>query len=103
MDTKFSLNYTKATEDSVWNHIVGIDIQPRFGISGTALGSTRDQFLAFMTEQYGPKEFRYNLRWTDYGVDIRFRETSDAASFLMLHTKEKPPKITTPYYGIRGH
>ena len=106
MDTKYALNYTKPTEDTVWNHVVGIDIQPRFGLSGTALETTRDQFLLFMTEHYGPKEYRYNLRWTDYGVDIRFRETGDAASFIMCYTKPKQEaykSFTYPYNGIRGH
>jgi len=60
------------------------------------------QFLIIMNESYGPEEIRWNIRWSDYGADIRFDNASDAGSFIMLHTVTRDVMMR-PYVGIRGH
>ena len=106
MDTKFSYGFSKEITDSNWKHLVNIELRTSFpttSISRDTLHEVQQEFLQFMIDHYGEQDKRFNCRWTDYGVDIRFKSDSDAGSFLMLHTEKKPKASLPPYYGIRGH
>ena len=95
MDTKFSYGFSKEITDSNWKHLVNIELQTPFSISsmsGVTLYKAQQDFLQFMIEHYGDQDKRFNCRWTDYGVDIRFKFDSDAGSFIMFHTKNMKPK-----------
>ena len=45
-----------------------------------------------MAEHYGPLEGRWSVRWSDYGVDVRFRSEKDAGSFILFFTENPSTK-----------
>jgi len=99
MDTKFELGYTKKIQGSRWKHIINVDL-PLY----TNHTPQKQEFLNFMQIEYGIVDKRYSIRWTDHGADVRFESDADAASFLMLHTKQYNWAIKkTRYSSIRGH
>jgi len=99
MPTKFKFIYSKPLQDPHWKQLVNVSASSVYG-EIDELG-TQVAFLKFMEDNYGKLDQRYNIRWTDHGVDVRFESYSDAASFIMLHTcKEEndnfrnyPPRI----------
>ena len=76
MVTKFNYGFSKEIDCSCWKHLVNVNLW------GGPYASVKDNFLKFMTANYGKQDKRYNIRWTDYGVDIRFRSDADAGSFI---------------------
>jgi len=127
MDTKYELAFSKPIEGSRWQHLVSIwfnyeyqdvsdknpDITavPYRNQRNRNLQTARSEFIAFMEEQYGPQDQRWSVRWSDWGADVRFDNSSDTASFLMLNTFKGPlnemgefyRKNSKHYHGIRGH
>ena len=101
MPTKFEYGYSKSLRDPHWKQLVNVGIAPVYSLSGSNDKGTQNKFLKLMEDNYGKLDQRYNIRWTDHGVDVRFESYSDAASFIMLHTcKEEndnfrnyPPRI----------
>tara|TARA_B110000977_G_scaffold3100_1_gene4261 strand:+ start:721 stop:1029 length:309 start_codon:yes stop_codon:yes gene_type:complete len=99
MHTKFKFKYSKPLQDSYWKQLVNVSTSSVYGRINKL--EIQVQFLKFMEDNYGKLDQRYNIRWTDHGVDVRFESYSDAASFIMLHTcKEEndnfrnyPPRI----------
>ena len=99
MHTKFKFKYSKPLQDPHWKQLVNVSTSSVYGRINKL--EIQVKFLKFMEDNYGKLDQRYNIRWTDYGVDVRFKLYSDAASFIMLHTcKEEndnfrnyPPRI----------
>ena len=99
MHTKFKFKYSKPLQDPHWKQLVNVSTSSVYGRINKL--EIQIKFLKFMEDNYGKLDERYNIRWTDYGVDIRFESYSDAGSFIMLHTcKEEndnfrnyPPRI----------
>ena len=106
MPIKYEYNYSKLIKGSLWKHMVAISFTPKHGIENgvhrvaqqiTSGGrqqylSLQQEFLAFMAEHYGPLEGRWSLRWSDYGVDVRFRSEKDAGSFILFFTENPSTK-----------
>jgi hypothetical protein len=99
MHTKFKFKYSKPLQDPHWKQLVNVSTSSVYGRINKL--EIQVKFLKFMEDNYGKLDQRYNIRWTDYGADIRFESYSDAASFIMLHTCKKendnfrnyPPRI----------
>ena len=103
MPIKYEYNYSKLIKGSLWKHMVAISFTPKrrmeAGSHGGTLGGGRQQylslqqeFLKFMAEHYGPQEGRWSVRWSDYGVDVRFASEKDAGSFILFFTENSPIK-----------
>ena len=98
MPIKYEYNYSKLIKGSLWKHMVAISFTPkRHQQPGPHDGrqqylSLQQEFLAFMAEHYGPLEGRWSLRWSDYGVDVRFRSEKDAGSFILFFTENPSTK-----------
>ena len=103
MPIKYEYNYSKLIKGSLWKHMVAISFTPKrrmeAGSHGGTLGGGRQQylslqqeFLKFMAEHYGPLEGRWSVRWSDYGVDVRFRSEKDAGSFILFFTENPSTK-----------
>ena len=102
MHTKFKFKYSKPLQDSHWKQLVNVSTSSVYG-EIDKLG-TQAKFLKFMEDNYGKLDQRYNIRWTDHGVDVRFGSYSDAASFIMLHTcKEENDNLRNYPPRIVGH
>ena len=85
MDTKFKYIFNKHLDDSRWKHLVNVDLcKPGPPHPCGDYQADRTNFIKFMDTHYD--KVKYSIRWTDYGVDVRFESDADAASFLMLHT-----------------
>ena len=98
MPIKYEYNYSKPIEGSLWKHMVAISFtSPAPTVCGWSSSrrqylSLQQEFLGFMAEQYGPQEDRWSVRWSDYGVDVRFRSEKDAGSFILFFTENSPIK-----------
>lgn len=121
MDTKYELGFSKSIEGSRWKHLVSVwfdmseDYTDNINTTvyqdlATRYKVVRQDFLKFMRKNYGPQDGVWSVRWTDYGVDIRFDNTSDAGRFIMCYTKPsnlnemgKFYRENGAYSGIRGH
>lgn len=112
MYTKYNLVYCKALEGTKWKHLVAIgfasDNNPTAAVVSTDEQDDylnhQKKFLNFLTVQYGSEDDRWNVRWSDYGADVRFSNNSDASSFVMCFTKKNRGYYKTDnYVGIRGH
>lgn len=102
MPTKFKFIYSKPLQDPHWKQLVNVSASSVYG-EIDELG-TQVAFLKFMEDNYGKLDQRYNIRWTDHGVDVRFESYSDAASFIMLHTcKEENDNLRNYPPRIVGH
>ena len=91
MHTKFKFTYSKPLQDAHWKQLVNVSTSSVYGRINKL--EIQVKFLKFMEDNYGKLDQRYNIRWTDHGVDVRFESYSDAASFIMLHTKNPPISI----------
>ena len=93
MPIKYEYNYSKLIKGSLWKHMVAISFTPkRRREPGSHDGrqqylSEQQEFLKFMADRYGPQECRWSVRWSDYGVDVRFRSEKDAGSFILFFTE----------------
>lgn len=106
MQTKFPLVKSKAIEGSRWHHLVSVKFPPRedeneqdfrgYYPTGTGLEHhmhrTKREFTQLLDKQYGDREGRYSIRWSDNGADIRFQNEEDAASFLLFYTCDNKPE-----------
>ena len=99
MPIKYEYNYSKSIKGSSWKHMVAISfVSPNAGGRWSGIGtkqqylSLQQEFLGFMAEQYGPQEDRWSVRWSDYGVDVRFRSEKDAGSFILFFTENPSTK-----------
>ena len=106
MPIKYEYNYSKLIKGSLWKHMVAISFTPKHSIENgvhrvaqqiTSGGrqqylSLQQEFLKFMAEHYGPQEGRWSVRWSDYGVDVRFRSEKDAGSFILFFTENPSTK-----------
>ena len=89
-------------QDPHWKQLVNVSASSVYG-EIDELG-TQVAFLKFMEDNFGKLDQRYNIRWTDHGVDVRFESYSDAASFIMLHTcKEENDNLRNYPPRIVGH
>ena len=61
--------------------------------------SEQQEFLKFMAKHYGPQEDRWSIRWSDYGVDIRFQNEEDAGSFILFFTENYQPTVQKSFVG----
>ena len=106
MPIKYEYNYSKPIENSRWKHMVAISFTPataeaagrgRYQVGRQYL-SLQQKFLKFMAEHYGTQERRWSIRWSDYGVDIRFQNDEDAGSFILFFTENSQPRdmVETP-------
>jgi len=104
MDTKFELGYAKQIPNSRWRHIVSIWF-PYIYTENKKRSKFTKQFLTFMTDEYGPESKRWSLRWTYSGAEVRFESDSDAAHFIMLHTRDHHLPNMQSFYksNVRGH
>ena len=98
MPIKYEYNYSKLIKGSLWKHMVAISFTPKRRREPGSHGgrqqylSLQQEFLGFMAEQYGPQEDRWSIRWSDYGVDVRFRSEKDAGSFILFFTENPSTK-----------
>lgn len=101
MPIKYQYNYSKPIEGSRWKHMVAISFTPKRRMRAisriTAAArqpylSEQQEFLEFMNENYGSQEGRWSVRWSDYGVDVRFASEKDAGSFILFFTENSPIK-----------
>jgi len=110
MPIKYEYNYSKSIKNSRWKHMVAISFvsptkrrhrtfwrRPGIGTKKQYL-SEQQEFLKFMAKHYGSQEDRWSIRWSDYGVDIRFQNEEDAGSFILFFTENSQPRnmVETP-------
>lgn len=48
---------------------------------------TKYRFHKWMCNTFGPPENRWSIRWTLFGVDVKFHEHKDFVTFSLFYTK----------------
>lgn len=47
----------------------------------------RQEFLEYMSQEFGEIDKKWGIRWNDFGADIRFSDSEDATGFYMFSVK----------------